>query len=551
MGTLRSPRLLLGLTLGALLLPAVPTAGRAQERTVVSKQVSVGRSEAELRLEFSSGAPLDISLHDGTVFVDGEAVGAYQSGDALDAAWRSLLGDAVRLDDGELAQTLRDWSPPTDLEGDRLELADEIDQALEKALTVQAPPEGADTPELNVSTGADGTLVKALIGQAGRLATLEEALKGVGSNLKLHVGEDVAVEAGETVEGTLVVVQGDARIDGEVDGSVVVVDGTLDLGDQGRIRGDVRLADATLHRDGGSVDGEVIDVQRHERDLEREIRDQVREEMRSELRREIRDASRGRSSGGSIFSPFRTLFGALGGVAENLLSVIVLVLIGMGVVAFAPRNLDTVAETARRSPGRAAMVGVAGAFLLIPVWVLGMVALIVSIVGIPVALLWIPLFPVAAVAAALLGYLAVARNAGEWLADSGYRYTDWIRKSNPVHTVFAGVLALALFFIVANLLRVVPFFGFFRGLLTFAGAIVGIAATSIGFGAVLLTRAGRRPERGTMDFDEAWKQAVDAEVEVEVETTAGAADSEGASATGEGEGGGRDAGGDDGRADDA
>jgi hypothetical protein len=541
MGTLRSRRLLLGLTLGALLLPV---AGRAQEREVVSKQVSVGRSEAALRVEFSSGAPLDISLHDGSVFIDGEVAGAFQAGDALDAAWRTLLGDAVRLDDGQLAEALRDWSPPSDLKGDRLELADEIDGALERALTVEEAPPAADAPKVDVSVGGagDGALVRALLGQANRLSTLEEALKGVGSNLKLHVGEDVAVESGETVEGTLVVVQGDARIDGEVNGSVVVVDGTLELSNGSRIRGDVRLADANLRRSGGTVDGEVVNVDRRERDLEREIRDQVRDEMRSELRNEIRDASRSRAgSGGSFFSPFRALLRALGGVIENLVAVLVLGLVGMGVVAFAPRNLDTVAETARRSPGRAAMVGVAGAFLLVPVWLLGAVALAVSIVGIPVMLLWLPLFPLAAVAAALLGYLAVARNAGEWLSESGYRYTDWIRKSNPVYTMFAGVLALALFFIAANLLRVVPFFGFFRGLLTFAGVVCGVVAMLIGFGAVLLTRAGRRQEHEPVDFDEAWKRAVDVDVEVEVETSARTD----ASAAGEGGGdGGGDAGGD-------
>ncbi len=512
---------LLGLTLGALVLPV---SGRAQERTVVSKQVSVGRSEAELRLEFASGDPLDISLHDGSVFIDGEVVGAYQAGDDLDAAWRTLLGEAVRLDDGPLAETLRDWSPPSDLEGDRLELASRIDTALQDALTPRKAPEAPPAPSVQVSVGGEGdaALVRALLGHAGRLSTLEEALKDAGPNVKLHIGENVEVGAGETIDGTLVVVQGDARIDGEVHGDVVVIDGTLDLGEGSRVEGDVRLADATLHRDGGTVEGEVVNVQRQERDLEREIRDRLREELRSEMRSELRNATRTRSSGSSLFSPFRALFRTLGGLFENLVSVLVLGLIGMGIVAFAPRNLDTVAETARRAPGRAAMVGVAGTFLLIPVWVLGAVALAVSIVGIPVMIAWLPLFPLAAVAAALLGYLAVARNVGEWLSDSGYRYTDRIRKSNPVHTIFAGVLGLAAFFIVANLLRVVPFFGFFRGLLTFAGVMFGIVAMQIGFGAVLLTRAGRRREAGPVDFDEAWERAVDVEVEVEMETTAGA-----------------------------
>jgi len=517
----RTRSYVLALTLGAL---ALPVSGRAQERTVVSKQVSVGRSEAELRLEFASGDPLDVSLHDGSVFIDGEAVGTYQAGDDLDAAWRTLLGEAVRLDDGPLAEALRDWSPPSDLEGDRLELASRIDAALQDALTVQQAPEAPPASSVDVSVGGEGdaALVRALLGQAGRLATLEEALKDAGPNVKLHIGENVEVAAGETIDGTLVVVQGDARIDGEVRGDVVVVDGKLDLGDGSRVEGDVRLADATIHRDGGTVEGEVVNVQRRERDLEREIRDRVREELRSEMRSEIRNATRGRSSGGSLFTPFRALFRALGGLFENLVSVVVLGLIGMGIVAFAPRNLDTVAETARRAPARAAMVGVAGTFLLIPVWVLGAVALAVSIVGIPVMIAWLPLFPLAAVAAALLGYLAVARNVGEWLSESGYRYTDRIRKSNPVHTIFAGVLGLAAFFIAANLLRVVPFFGFFRGLLTFAGVMVGIVAMQIGFGAVLLTRAGRRREAGPVDFDEAWERAVDVEVEVEVDTTASA-----------------------------
>jgi uncharacterized protein YacL len=166
------------------------------------------------------------------------------------------------------------------------------------------------------------------------------------------------------------------------------------------------------------------------------------------------------------------------------------------------------------------MVGMAGSFLLIPVWILGAVALTVSIVGIPVMIAWLPLFPLAAVAAALLGYLAVAKNTGEWLADSGYRYTDWIRKSNPVYTVVGGLVGLMAAFMVGNLLSIVPFFGFFRGLLTFVGVMLTVVAVQIGFGAVLLTRAGRKPEHySNQDFDEAWARTVDVDVEEEIDAT--------------------------------
>lgn len=508
MHMLRSPRVLFGLTLAALCLPLT---GQAQERAVVSKEIAVGRAEAALRLEFSSGDPLEIALRDGVVLIGGEAAGDYQAGDALDAAWRTLLGEAVALENGPLADRLREWSPPADLAGDRLEPASAIDRSLEDALTAAEAVAGA--PSIGVSSGDrdDAELVRALLGRAEHLTALGEALRNVDSNMELHVGEDVEVAAGETVQGTLVVVQGDARIEGEVTGSVIVVDGTLRLGNASRVGGDVRLAEATLRRDGGTVVGEVANIEGSGRDLESEIRNRVREELRSELRQELRSEARGSRSGG--FNPFRGIFRAIGGLIENMVGIFFLGLVGMGIVAFAPTNLDTVAETARRAPGRAAMVGVAGTFLLIPVWVLGAIALAVSIVGIPVMIAWLPLFPLAAFAAAVFGYVAVARNVGEWLADSGYRYTDWIRKSNPVHTIVGGVVGLTLFFIAANVLQAIPFFGFFRGLLQAAGVLATIAAVQIGFGAVLLTRAGRRREYVAPDFDEAWERAVDVDMD--------------------------------------
>jgi cytoskeletal protein CcmA (bactofilin family) len=364
------------------------------------------------------------------------------------------------------------------------------------------------------------------------LGLLQNVLKELGSDVHLYVDEDVEIDEDEVVEGTLVVIQGDAEIDGTVDGDVVVVDGTLQLLSEGRILGDVRLADADIEYDGGTVEGSVVDLLEGERDLEAELREELREELRHELTSEIRRTVRREDRGG--FNPFGGLFRGIGGLIQNAFSILILGLIGMGVVAFAGENLDAVAETARRNPGRAAAVGVAGTFLLIPVWVLGAVALAVSIVGIPVMIAWLPLFPLAAVAAGLLGYLAVARNVGEWLADSGYRYTDWIRKSSPVYLVFGGLVGLTAFFIAANVLSVVPFVGFLRGILTFAGMLVTVAAALVGFGAVLLTRAGRRREYYPADFDEAWDRAMDAEIELDEDMKAADSDPSDGNGTNEG-----------------
>jgi len=509
---------LIGLALLPLLLPA---AGQGQERVVVSKEIAVGQNEAALRLEFSDGGRLALSLRDGSVLVDGEAVGSYAAGDAVEAAWRALLGEAVLLDDGPLAEMLRGWSPPAALEGDRLEVAERLDQALERALSVPAAPE-PPSPNVSLSMGDERgeALVRVLLGQTARLATLGKALEGLGSDIRLHIDEDVEVAAGETVQGSLVVIQGDARIEGTVDGDVVVVDGTLELLDGGRILGDVRLADAELERDGGEVEGSVVELGADDLNVEADVRERLRDELRTEIRNEIRSATRTEDSGASFFNPFGRVFRGIGGLIENLVFIFIAGLAGMGVLAFAPRNLEVVAETARRAPGRSAMVGLAGTFLLVPVWVLGAVALAVSIVGIPVMIAWLPLFPLAALAAAILGYLATARNVGEWMADSDLRFTDWIRKSNPLTTLVGGVAGLSVFFMAANVLGILPFFGFFKGLLTFVGVMVSLVAVQIGFGAVLLTRAGRRPEYGVPDFDEAWQRAVDMDVDVEAGTGA-------------------------------
>jgi hypothetical protein len=264
------------------------------------------------------------------------------------------------------------------------------------------------------------------------------------------------------------------------------------------------------------------------------IRDEVRSELRSEMRDQLRNATRVHThSSSSLLSPFRGIVRAVGGLIGDVVTILVLALIGMGVVAFAGDKLDTVAETARRAPGRSALVGLAGTFLLIPVWILGALALAVSIVGIPVMIAWLPLFPLAVVAAGILGYLAVARNVGEWLADSEYRYTGWIRRSNPVYTIAGGLVGLSAAFMAAHVLYVVPFFGFVRGLLTFVGVMLGIVAVQIGFGAVILTRGGRRGGVRPEPYDAEWESSIDVDAGGASSTSGGAT---GGPDTGEGRG---------------
>ena len=510
MSLLRPTDVILRLGLIALALPA---AAHAQVRTVVSKEVAVGGSESALRLELDGGDALAISFENGSVLVNEESVGTFVAGGALDVAWRELLAQAVALDDGPLASALVGWSAPATLTGDQATVASALDQALESALA--GASEQANAVEPSVSLGGPQAIVRLLMDRDGRLELLDDALDDLDDVARVEIGADVVIAAGETVEGDLIVIEADARIEGEVDGDVVVVGGTLELLEGGVVEGSVRLADARLLRNQGEVEGDVVEVRNEEpvlEELRRDIREEVADELRAEIRSEIRE-----SEGRSMMGPFRSVASAVGGVLENLVSILILGLIGAAAIAFGGEKIDVIAETARRAPGRSAAVGAAGTILLIPVWVLGFVALVVSIVGIPVAVAWLPLFPIAACLAALVGYLSVARNAGEWLADSDLPWTQWIRKSNSLITMVGGLLGLLALFVAANVVSMAPFLGFLRGLLAATGFVVTIAALQIGFGAVILTRGGRRRDYARYSADEAWEAAMKVEVDDVVE----------------------------------
>jgi len=498
-----------------LIVGLAPLAAQAQVREVVSKQVSVGRAEATLNLEFSDEGALEISLRNGSVLIDGERVGSFEPGGELDTAWRELLGRAVALEDGPLSEALADWTIPADLAGGLGDVARAIDRALEESLDDLDVQVDAADGTVSISIGNEDSFLRALLGSTDRIRLLPDALSGLGSDVRVHVGEDVEIGEDEVVAGSLVVIDGDVLIEGEVQGSVVVIGGTLDMPEGSEVSGAVRLADARILRNEGSVRDGVVEIDAGADEVDVRV-DRIRDEVRAELRRELRPADLERDGDGSAFvAPLRSVARAAGGIIENLLTILILGLIGAAAVVFAGDKVDVIAETARRSPGRAAMVGLAGSFLLLPAWILGFVALVVSIIGIPVAIAWLPLFPLAAALAAVVGYLAVARNTGEWLADSHYPWTGWIRKSNPLITMVGGLLGLMALYVAANVLSVVPFFGFVTGLLLVVAFVVTFLAVQIGFGSVLLTRAGRRREywSTTLDADAAWEAAMSVEVE--------------------------------------
>ncbi|MBT8395620.1 MAG: YccF domain-containing protein [Gemmatimonadetes bacterium] len=504
------------LPLGAILafLALYPAGIQGQLRSVVSNEIGVSPGEASLKIGFEDQGELTISFQDGRVLVDGEAIGSYERRDALDSAWRSLLSEVITLDDGPLATALNDWDPPRELTGPAADLAARIDQFLESSLEPREPSQPATNQgEITVSIGGEEGLLSALLSRTGALSGLAEALEGAPlSDFVLKIGEDVEVGEGEELEGSLVLVDGNLRVQGLIDGDVVVTGGTVSLMEGGQISGDLRIADGTLEDMGGSVDGALIDLDTG--DLirrDQEDREGLRRELESEIRREYQaEMEKERRRSPNLFIGFMGNVGsAIAGLLENLVTFLILAILGVLAVHFQRERLEIVATTAYRAPVRSGVVGLAGGFFIAPVWIVGIIALAITIIGIPVLLAWVPLFPIAAGLAILFGYLAVARNVGEWVSEQEYRGLEWIRGSNMFYTVVAGVGALMLPQIAANISRILGF-GLLTNLLGFAGSMVTFIAGAVGLGAVLLTRGGKiRPLESYYDFEEEYWADVD------------------------------------------
>lgn len=204
-----------------------------------------------------------------------------------------------------------------------------------------------------------------------------------------------------------------------------------------------------------------------------------------------------RSRGVDWLSPFRRIMHGLAGILSLLVSYAVLFGIGFGTIYFGGRKyIEGVADTARKAPMRSLLVGLAGSFLVFPAFILGIIALAISIVGIPALLIWVPLFPVALGLAALLGYLAVGHAAGEALAERRFYATDWFQRANSYYFLLTGLGLLMAFFLAGQVISMAPFLGFFAGLLKTLGVVTTWSAITLGFGAVLLSRAGTRPLPG-------------------------------------------------------
>ncbi|HWK89075.1 MAG TPA: polymer-forming cytoskeletal protein, partial [Longimicrobium sp.] len=181
-------------------------------------------------------------------------------------------------------------------------------------------------------------------------------------------GEHV-IEKADVIEGDVVVASGSLTVRGEVHGDAVVGGGNLVLEPGSTVYGDAVVTGGKLVNRGGTVHGAV-----HE------------------------GAARGRQphNGTAAVHLPRGFMGRFGSGFQELVQglALALVLAGLGVamVFYGRPYVDRVSDVVRRAPLVAGGLGLTANVLSIPVFVGGILALVITIVGIPLLLVFVPLF---------------------------------------------------------------------------------------------------------------------------------------------------------------
>lgn len=270
---------------------------------------------------------------------------------------------------------------------------------------------------------------------------------------------NVTIRGDERVDGDVVVVFGNAYVDGEVDGEVTVVMGNAYLGSESIIRDDVNVVGGVLNRNAGArIDGNVDNV------------------------------SIGTGPWPRFSFPgflFGTFLGRLGSLAGTLLRVGLLALLALVVVALGRGSIERIADRTAVDPLRAGLVGFFAQLLFFPVLVITVIVLAVSIIGIPLLLL-LPFALFLALIVLLVGFTGVAYQAGRWL---NHRF-GWTERG-PYSTVFFGVIVIAALTLVARSAAVAGG-TFFTFPLSAAGYLVEYLAWTLGLGAAILAWLQRR-----------------------------------------------------------
>jgi len=270
-------------------------------------------------------------------------------------------------------------------------------------------------------------------------------------------GGAVDVAENERVDGDVVAIGGPVTINGEVTGDVVAVTGGLTLGPHAVIRGEVTAVGGPFKRDpGAQVLGKVNEV--------------------------------GIGANGQSIPPYRglnarnILFGTLASrvttVVTTLVRVLMFMLFLLIVTAVGQRPVQQIASRIAAEPLRAGLVGLLAEILFVPVLVLTIIALVISIIGIPLLIL-VPFGIILVGVVMLVGFTGTAHIVGGWVLDRFGR-----AERSPYLVVVAGLIVIAGLTLIGRLFALAV--GGFGAPLYVVGYLIEYLAWTVGFGAAIL-----------------------------------------------------------------
>lgn len=260
----------------------------------------------------------------------------------------------------------------------------------------------------------------------------------------VRVFADAHVSQGEHVDGDVVAVFGSVDVAGEVNGSVVAVLGSVRLAPEAVVQGDAVAVGGMLDANGATVQGESVSIG---------------------------------------FLPFMGMHGIPGLralLATVLIGWLVSVLVGWLLMLVFPTRMLRIATTASERTGWSLLMGLLSG----PLFIVAFCLLVVTLIGIPVAVI----LPLVHILFTWAGMLATAYLIGCRLLRRG------LGEGGLVAPLAAGTLFVAAFFAVGAALAVPE--GWMRTValfFTLLGSLLVIGMAMIGTGAVLVSGVGSRP----------------------------------------------------------
>ena len=263
------------------------------------------------------------------------------------------------------------------------------------------------------------------------------------------------VPAGATVHGTIVA-RGPVDVSGRVEGSVVSLSGDVTVHRGGVITGDALSVGGRVNADSGVVNGEMRTMA-----------------ALPALLGTAPPVADSRTPAQRTMDAARIVGVSFG----------ILLIIAVGVLLFAGRNLDEVVATIEHRFARAFWIGVLGQVCLLPALAVLLLALTLSLIGILLIPFVIVAYAVACAGLVTLGFLAVARLVGGAVSRRS-------AQSDRASALIALAVGIGLFFALWMIAALITWAPFAEVVMRSAALAATWAAMTIGLGAALESRAG-------------------------------------------------------------